>query len=81
MLDFEIQPYIYNLIYDYDDFMLIINGTDDQKKHFIKHTSKVVVELVMALPNLNFEQSEQVEDILSSYIKMQQALYSYSSIS
>ena len=81
MQDFEIQPYIYNLIYDYDTFIDAMNGTDDKKKHFIKHTSKVVVELVMALPNLNFEDSEQVEDILSSYIKMQQEVYSSSSIS
>jgi hypothetical protein len=68
-------------MYDYDDFVEVQNGTDDQKKQFIKHTSKVVVELIIMLPNLNFEESEQVEDILSSYFKMQQALYSYSSTS
>lgn len=83
MLDLDdiIQPYIYNLIYDYDDFIEAQNGSDIQKNKFLKHTSKVVVELVMMLPNLNFDQSERVEGILSSYIKMQQEIHSSSSIS
>jgi hypothetical protein len=83
MLDLDdiIQPYIYNLIYDYDTFIEAQNGSDIQKNKFLKHTSKIVVELVMMLPNLNFDQSERVEGILSSYIKMQHEIYSSSSIS
>jgi hypothetical protein len=70
MLDLEIQPYIYNLIYDYDDFIEAQTSSDTQKNKFLKHISKVVVELCLLLPYLDFDKSEKIEEVISSYLKM-----------
>lgn len=75
MEKFDINPYIYNLIYDYDDFLNALKGTDVLKNKFIIHSSKVMTELLIILPTVDFDTSEDIEEILTSYIKMQREIF------
>ena len=76
MQEFDIDPYMYNLVYDYDNFLDAVNGTDVLKNKFIKHSSRVMAELIIVLPNLDFDTSEKVESIITSYLKMQTEIIS-----
>jgi hypothetical protein len=67
----QVNPYIYNLTYDYDDFMDARKSNLEEQNKFLKHTSKVLAELLILLPKLDAYTSDQIEDVLVSYLKMQ----------
>jgi hypothetical protein len=71
-----LEPYIYNLVYDYDDFLEALNGSDEKKNEFLNRTAKIITELFLIFPNANFDQSEKIEEIVNSYLKMRNEISS-----
>jgi len=69
-----LQPYIHNLIHDFDDFIHAQIGSDEQKNSFIKHTIKVTAELWLLLPHSDFKYAQRIDEIIESYLKMSNLL-------
>ena len=65
-----LQPYLYDLIYDYEEFMEIINET--QKKSLSEKISKRLYELLRLISEIGL--TEELEELIFAYLKLEKSL-------
>jgi hypothetical protein len=65
-----LQPYLYDLIYDYEEFMEIINET--QKKSLSQKISKRLYELLRLISEIGL--TEELEELIFAYLKLEKAV-------